>query len=341
MMLLPHPESLQDSIPVKNIQLRDSASIKSDSASLFKSTLPDDTVKHVIRRKLPEPFVQITDTVSVCRRNSIEDVTFYDSANLVTRIRPHHQDNFPFLFTEKGRIITESRKAALVKHLRAGDQIPGRAVHDDWIIFIILFAAFLFIFIRKSSDSVLHRVERYFLFKGINDPSARDTAGLFTLDSTLKNLISFFILGLFGYNAAVYRNLIPVSQSGILIWIISVLIIVAAVTSRHLVCLLTGAITREREVFMEYINSIYQFYRFSALLIFIVIILMSYTTIFNLERLFTTGIIIIAILYLIRVMRLFIIFINKNISLFYLILYLCALEILPILIFVKYISGLV
>ncbi len=53
------------------------------------------------------------------------------------------------------------------------------------------------------------------------------------------------------------------------------------------------------------------------------------------------GIIVLGILYLIRVLRLFVIFINRNISILYLILYLCALEILPILISVKYISGLV
>jgi len=341
MMLLPYPETQQDSIPVKNIQLRDSVSVKSDSASLSHPALANDTIIHIIRRRLPEPVVHITDTVSVCRRNSIGDVTFYDSGNLVTKVRPLHLDNFPFLFTEKGKQIVDSRKVALVKHLRAGDQIPDRTVHGDWIILIILFAAFLFVFIRKSWGNVLLGVERYFLFKGINDPSARDTGGIFTLDSTLKNLISFFILGLFAYNSASYNNLLPVSGSGILFWIISVLVIITAVTLRHIVCLLAGAISGEREVFMEYVSTIYQFYRFSALLIFLVTILMSYTAIFSLGQLFNAGVIIIAILYLIRVMRLFVIFINKNISLFYFILYLCALEILPIVISVKYISGLV
>jgi hypothetical protein len=46
-------------------------------------------------------------------------------------------------------------------------------------------------------------------------------------------------------------------------------------------------------------------------------------------------------MYLIRVIRLIIIFLNRNISIFYLILYLCALEILPVLIVIKYFTGLV
>ncbi len=123
-------------------------------------------------------------------------------------------------------------------------------------------------------------------------------------------------------------------------WIISVLIIISAVTIRHFVCLITGAVSGEREVFKEYLNNIYQFYRFSAAPLFVVTVFMSYTTILSLNTLYTTGIIILGILYLIRVLRLLIIFINKNISLFYLILYLCALEILPVLVSMKYISGL-
>ena len=55
---------------------------------------------------------------------------------------------------------------------------------------------------------------------------------------------------------------------------------------------------------------------------------------------FISVIIVLVTLYLIRIARLFIIFINKGISLFYLILYLCALEFLPVVICLKYISGL-
>jgi hypothetical protein len=92
---------------------------------------------------------------------------------------------------------------------------------------------------------------------------------------------------------------------------------------------------------MEYLISIYQFYRFSGLVIFVITILMLYTTIIPGQAYLKAGLTVLVSFYLIRVTRLFIIFINKNISLFYLILYLCALEILPVVVSVKYISGLV
>ncbi len=340
MMLLPHQEDQQDTIQVNHIQIRDSLSLKSDSASIPVTIQSTDSVPRRIKTMVTKPVPEIIDTISVCSRNSIEDVTFYDPDNLVGRIEPPHRDAFPFLFTAKGRVIEEEAKASLVKHLRTGDEIPLRPLHDDWIILVILFSTFLFTIIRKSSEPVFQGVERFFLFKGVNYPGSRDIGGLFTFDSTIKNLISFLILGLFGYSAASYYNIIPSAIGGIIFWLIAVIVIIAAVSIRHLVCMVTGIASGERELFSEYLLGIYQFYRFSAILIFVIIILISYSTIFPLESCFTAGAIALGTLYLIRVIRLSIIFINKNISLFYLILYLCALEILPVLISVKYFSGL-
>ena len=336
-----YPEAQQDSISVKNVKAIGPGSLKSDSASAFNTLQSKDSLPHKLKVSAGKPVFTITDTTSVCIRNSIADVTFYDSNNVFTSIEPINFDRFPFLFAEKNRRIQEETKAALVKHLRPGSEIPFRQLHDDWIILLILVAIFLFAIIRKSSDNILQGVERFFLFRGVNDPSSRDTGGLFSWESTIKNLITFLILGLFGYSAASYYNIIPSAITGIIFWIISVMIISAAVTLRHIVCIITGSVSNEKEIFREYLMSVYQFYRFSAFFSFLLIILMSYTTIFPVKSCLITGIIVFATLYLIRILRLLIIFINRNISLFYLILYLCALEILPVLISVKYISGFV
>jgi hypothetical protein len=281
------------------------------------------------------------DTTTVCVRNSIEDVTFYDSANLVLRIDPARTGKFPFLFTEKNKIIQDEIRATVVRHLKPGNELQYQPLHEDWIILIILAASFLFALIRNSSVNFLHGVERFFLFRGINDPASRDIGGLFSWESTIKNLIAFLSLGLYGYAAASLYDTTPPALPGILLWGAIVAGIIVTVTLRHLVCLVTGSVSDEREVFMEYLISIYQFYRFSGLVIFVITILMLYTTIIPGQACLKAGLAVLVSFYLIRVTRLFIIFINKNISLFYLILYLCALEILPVVISVKYISGLI
>jgi hypothetical protein len=135
--------------------------------------------------------------------------------------------------------------------------------------------------------------------------------------------------------------MIPSAYPGILSWIISLGIIIASVTLRHIVCFVAGYSSGQVEIFREYLVSIYNFYRIIALSFFIIIILMTYTVLFSSRFLLTTGLIVLGIMYSLRIIRLLIIFINRSISIFYLILYLCALEILPVLITIKYITGLV
>ncbi len=339
-MIISYPEFQQDSIPGKNIAVQDTALMKpvADTVS-GKLQLKDSLPHHFLSQR--KPVIIISDTTSLCVRNSIADITFYDTNNIATRAGQNGYDRFPFLFIEKNRRIQDKEMVSLVKQLRPGKELPVRLLHDDWIILIVILVAYLFSFLRSSSNKMGPGIARFFVLKGINETSARDIGALFQWESTLKNLISFLIFGLFAYYAASYYGYMPSRISGFFFWLIAVTVVISAVTARHLVCIVTGSVSSENEVFRKYLLGIYQFYWFGALSLFIIIILLSYTTLFTADAYFKMGIIVLGILYLIRVLRLFVIFINRNISILYLILYLCALEILPILISVKYISGLV
>jgi len=132
----------------------------------------------------------------------------------------------------------------------------------------------------------------------------------------------------------------PFGIKGILVWLVSVGILIMAITIRHLICTIIGNASGEREVFKEYLVIVYQSYKFSSLLLYFIIIMLLYTTILPFKFYFISGIIVLSIMYLIRTIRLLIIFTTRKISLFYMILYLCALEIMPVLITVKYFTGL-
>lgn len=200
---------------------------------------------------------------------------------------------------------------------------------------------FLFSLIRASSKSALPEVTRFFLIRGSGDLSSRNTSGLFHWQSTTLNLISFLTISLFAYCTAFYYGLIPYNNNGIIFWLISLGVVISTVTLRHIVCVIIGRVSGEEEVFIEYLHGVYQFYRFSALIIIVLIIVMSYTVLLPVSLSITLGFIVLGLMYLVRVVRLMIFFINRNISIFYFILYICALEILPVLVLVKYVSGLV
>jgi hypothetical protein len=287
----------------------------------------------------PRSIFEYGDTVVVSRRNSISDVTFYDSANLVTRIDQTGPPGFPVQFIEKNRIHESETKAMLIKQLKEGKDLPVRPFHDDWIIIIILISAFLFSSARAFSNRLFPDFTKFFLFRGVGDPALRDTGELFHWQSTVINLISFFIGALFAWCAASYYDLIPHGISGIVYWLIAFAVIVVVVTLRHILCFATGSLSSEKEAFSEYILIIYQSYRYLAFILFILVILLSYTHLFPPKYLLLTGIISMGALYLVRMIRLFLIFMKRNISILYLILYLCALEFLPVIITLKYFTG--
>jgi hypothetical protein len=331
----------QDTVPRKIVINQDSARAKPDSASAVLSVQPKDSVKHKLIIIPQKTLADYTDTTSVCTRNIIADVTFYDSENIILKIKEGSCKQFPYIFTEKVRQKETEARILLVKHLKTGMDMPSQPFHSDWRIIIILVVAILFSIIKSTIKNVLPDITRFFMLRGKNDPVSRDIGGLFNWQSTILNLISFFIIGLFAYSAASYYNFIPPDSKGIVFWLISLGIVIAVITIRHITCLITGAVSGQLDAFREYLVGIYQSYRFGAFILFVIIILMSYTIILPISDYILSGIIFMGLMYLLSIIKLFVIFLNRNISIFYLILYLCALEILPVLVAVKYYKGLV
>jgi Domain of unknown function (DUF4271) len=341
MMIIPSSDIQQDTTTHRIVAYQDSARIRNDSVSHLVSGQPKDSVKHKSITFHQTTLPDYSDTTTVCPRNSIADPTFYDFNNFILRLGFGTYKQFPFIFTEKVRQQEREEKALLIKQLKPGNDIPPQPLHADWMILIIIVVVFLYSLVKDVSRNLSPGFSRFFLFRGVNDPVSRDSGGLFHWQSTILNLISFLVIGLFGYSAASFYNLIPIGFKGIILWLIAFGVISVAITLRHIACVITGVTSGEQEAFTKYLLGIYQSYRFGALFLFVIVILISYTRILPVRNLMITGIFILGLMYLIRVIRLLIIFLNRNISIFYLILYLCALEILPVLIVVKYFTGLV
>jgi hypothetical protein len=330
----------------QDITRHDSVKQKPDT-SLQKQVSQADTIR--IRDSLPLKKKEIrqitgkpadTDTLSVSVRSHISDVTLYDSANIITRINRDQINGFPFRFIEKNRERENKSNAFLMKSLREGEKVAERPFHDDWIIFLILIAAFFYASLPLYSRKLFPGATRFFLFRGVGGPEARETSELFHWQSTIFNLITFFNLALFIYFIAVYYALIPGNLAGFTVWAIALGIVIVSITLRHLACMITGWLSGQQEAMDEYTITIYQAYRYQAFACFILVILLSYTRIFPPKMLFLTGYLSFAALYFMRIARLLLIFLKRNVSLLYLILYLCALEILPVAVIIKYVTGL-
>jgi hypothetical protein len=287
-----------------------------------------------------ETLTSAPDTTSVCSRNLVADVTFYNPDYVIREADPVYLSHFPYQFTGNNIRIRTDRKASLEKHLKGGIVLPQRPFHHDWVLGVLLLSLLLFTVVQVASKNFLSGTARFFLFRGTTEESSRDLPGMFQWQSTVLNLSTFMIISVYACFTASYFDFIPYGINDFALWSIALGFIIVSITLRHIACTIAGIISDQRSLFHDYLHTVYQSYRFGSIFLFILVILMSYTELLADKSYFILGPAILLMLYLIRIFRLLIIFINRTISIFYLILYLCALEFLPVLITIKYFSGL-
>lgn len=313
------------------------------SDSVFeKITIREDTappVKLIRREKVKSADPKFfSDTTFLAFRNKISDVTFYDSTNFIRTLDPGSIKIVPQGFP----VAAEARRdsvSIMSDNKAEGWPIPENTIRNDWLTIFIIAIALLYVLVKKATRPFLHEAGRFFLMRGIAEHPAYGKGSLFHRDSIILNFISFLIISLFIFYIASCSDLIPGDMSALSVITLAFLGISAALTTRHLICSATGVLSGKTDVFKEYIASIYMTYRFFALPAFFFVVLIAYTPLSRPEIIVSTGIILFLLIYLYRVIRLFLIFIKRNFSIFYFILYLCALEILPALIILKLTAG--
>ena len=266
------------------------------------------------------------ETIAVLHGDTISK-SYFDSVSSV-----------PFQFVEKNNDMLYGKKEHIEKSLRNGEVLPVIPFSNDWTIGIIILSIMLFSIVYTSAKTLFSDIVNFFLFRKTTKEENKTTT-LFRWELMLLNISSLFIISIFVYFIVFYSGIISGDLSGFKIWLFSMGIIVIAIILRHFICISVGVISGSIEIFNDYINAVYQIYRFSGFFLFILMILFFYTPLINAKNCFIIGCAIVAILYLIRILRLFILFINHKISIFYFILYFCALEILPVLILIKYFQN--
>lgn len=290
-------------------------------------------------RSLYQDYI-VTDTTTVCGRNIVSDLTFSDSLNFVAGLDTSKVIRFPFNLPAIDARARQGRKEVIIMDLKDGQELPKQLIPSDWVLGVIFSIICLFLIVRSTSKNLMPGIGRFLLFRDINEPSSKDISSLFYWQSTLLNFITFLSIALFVYCGTVYYGIAPTGIPGFLFLLICFAMVAAAVTLRHIVCFVAGSLSGQKEVFREYLIGVYNSYRFSSIFISFFGVMMLYTFLLPADIWLTAGYILLGFMYLNRVIRLFLIFLKRNIPILYLILYLCALEILPVLILIKYFSGL-
>lgn len=205
----------------------------------------------------------------------------------------------------------------------------------SWLPAILISTLFIFSWIKlmyyKYVLQVLGATVNYQvsnrLFRERNVLIRNMSLGLNTIFAINTGLLIFYLFK--------YLNIEPIKANpfvSLSIYSISVLIIYFIKTFFLRVL---GFLFMVKEEFAEYIHNINLFNKNTGLLLFPVVILYPYINEHLKPVVLYTGITLFLLMILLRFFRGFQIIIRKGVSVFYLILYLCAIEILPVLLLIK------
>jgi hypothetical protein len=218
-----------------------------------------------------------------------------------------------------------------------GITFPHEKISTDFS-FIVLSAAFLLltiltVFGRKSLASFFASL----WFRRRPETGIPGASGVVTWQPAIRNIFSVLNISLFAAIALLFNDVLNYDSPWGSVWLacISAGAFLAGIILRHVTCIAVAGITGWKSVFREYVNVIYNTWFAAALILFIMNAIILFGPVNDQLPVIIAGVVATAIMIIVRELRLLVIFLNSHISIFYYILYLCALEVLPVLVILK------
>lgn len=158
---------------------------------------------------------------------------------------------------------------------------------------------------------------------------------------TILNWIFVLCTGIFTFQVTTHFNYVPDSVSRIQWFGLCILFIGTFFVWRILSNVVIGFLFDAKQIFNDYNHLILIFYKWIGVILIPFVIFFAYTPLFIRGVILFTALIIISLSIILRIYRSIRIISRKDLLLFYLILYLCTIEIIPLLILYKWLNGII
>jgi len=253
----------------------------------------------------------------------------------VIKLEEKAKNSEVFMYTEKReKIATTIEKQIYIK-----SQADYKVVFD-WISVIIFVSVVLLGWIRLFFN-------KYFLMVVKSTASYHESNALFREKNTvvervffLLSLLFLFTTSIFALQLAHFYGLDFGKNKHRLFFLIFFGSLVGLYLFRLVSSSFIGNLFLKQTVFTEYLHNVNIYTMNTGIFLLPVIILLQYLSFEYLKIIIYFGVVGILFLYLVQLMRSFQIINRKNVSIFYMILYLCAFEFAPFLIVYKLLLSL-
>lgn len=257
----------------------------------------------------------------------------------------HHFDTTSINITSIARIEKPVHIAITPRIKKNITGIEGTALSEssvNWIAGLLLLSLFVFSWMKILYQKYILQVVAAVVNYQSSVRLLREKNILFKNMAVGLNIVFAINMGLFLFFVMTYFNISQiVSNNNFLSVIIYCIVIATIYIIKTLLCRFIGYLFLAQAEFSEYVHNINLFNKNIGLLLFPIVIMIPYINDSLKPIILYFGIILFLGLFLLRIIRGFQIIIHKEVSSFYLILYLCTVEILPVLLIVKYSSTLI
>jgi hypothetical protein len=280
--------------------------------------------------------ISVTDTVNVTSSDTVQKDTITIREYFLGKVIPVDSTKKSFPDT------ISSSDGSLAKVYTSYSRAEGNlktepSFNTDYAFGLLSVSLFMLALLSITGRKQVVNIISSLSFKRpfVNKPQSG--IGVFSWAPLLVNLFSVINAGLFVTAGAVTMDMFGPLPGFETVKIVSLVIaaLSVALLSRHIACLIIGSVSGQKEAFREYVTVITATWFISGFIFFCVSSIILFTRTGQPEMLILGAAGAFALLYFYRIIRLLIIFIRRSVTILYFILYLCALEVLPVLLLLK------
>ncbi len=218
-----------------------------------------------------------------------------------------------------------------------GLQLPAHQLNQnnyDWLTFLLLVALAVFASVRTTWNkymlhlfqSVVNNATSVRLFQ---EKNTSDLQGAFQLDILFYLVFSVFTFQLLNF----FQVDLPFENGRLFLF--SIGLIVAYFLIKKLIYRFFGFLIEKAGETKEYLFNMNNFTRVAGIVLFPVVTVIAFYPFSNIKVPVFSGIFLVGTIYFLLITRGFTILLNKQFSIFYLFLYFCTLEFLPLVLLYK------
>jgi len=223
----------------------------------------------------------------------------------------------------------------------AFDVTERTKTNNDWLFGIFLFLTLLFIWVKVFYGKFFFTLASSIKSYQISVKLYREKNVLTQRVSILMNFIYLITLSIFIFQLSAYFHLLEKQFTPFRLFLVSFNLVILYALGRMFVLYSTGFIFQAQGVISEYTHSTYVINKGLGILLFPIVIMFQYFPVEVLPVIIILGSVCIITGIFFKVIRAYQIINRREVLIFYLILYLCTLEILPFLLGYKLATSLI